>query len=206
MKKTLLTIYLVAIMCIGIGCKKSMPTEYNPKLIGWNLWASGVIDEFKIEMDGTKRIFVIEFADGSKFKSKGPGDEFYNWDDIKEKIKGSVYRWDKGFSGYIYMWKSVENIKYIDTIFTPLKTAAKTFSTPAYVELKATTPTKYKWHNASIQYPAYGECVVIEFKNGTLTMGYYTRIKEWKADVDRTKMSKGQALKNVIRWKLIDLE
>lgn len=208
MKKITLTICLAMIMCIGVGCKN--PTvEYDVETKGWELWATGVVDETRIEINGQVRKFIIEFVGDLKIEEQN----FHNFNEVKEKMSGSVYRYSqRGFGGnYLYMWKEGESvtpmsppIKVLDMFATRMKADTEE-KAKINATTRATTLAEYKWHSAAHQPPTPGETVVIEFKDGLLTIGYYTRTKTWKTDVDRKKMSGGLPLKNVSRWKLVDL-
>jgi len=97
MKKMLLIIYLVMISFICIGCE-------SPPDKGWELWISGTVDKTSIQINEYKKTFIIEFEGNLEFKSS----RFYNFKEVEEKTKGSVYRWS-GTRSY-YMWVPSDDI------------------------------------------------------------------------------------------------
>lgn len=202
MKKTLLAIYLITILFICTGCGKE-PPEFDSKSKGWELWASGIIDKISTKIDGTKRTFVIEFEGDLRFESK----RFHNFEDIKKKTKGSVYRWS-GFNTY-YMWVPNENIDVssIKEIKQPIRPIMPKTIIPTINNTKILMPLiRYEWQNIRSKQPPFEQTAIIKFKNGLITIAYYKRPGIWKAEIDRNKMSGGIPLKNIVQWKLVDLK
>ncbi len=215
MKKMIFTIFTMAIISIVLltmtGCE-TRPTEYDHKAKGWELWAGGQVDKANIIMHGTVRTFVVEFEGDLKVE----GDDFYNFNDIVEGTNGSIYRWNTGV-GSVFMWVPTEGstsvrksvvVKRLIEALSPPPELEKALASriEADAATKKPTPAKHEWHSAIHQPPDADQTVVLEFEDGLLTVGYYTRTKEYKTDVNRRKMSGGIALKNVVRWKSINLE
>lgn len=209
MKKTILTICAVTMLLIGC---ETRPTEYDHKAKGWKLWASGTVDKANTIVKQNNRKFVVEFEGDLKVE----GNDFYNFNDIVEGSCGSLYRWNTGVD-YIFMWvpaedstsvrKSIVVKKMIEALRPPSELEEALASRiEADAATRRSTSAKHEWHSATHQPPDTDHTVVLEFEDGLLTVGYYTRTKEYKTDVDRRKMSGGIALKNVVRWKSINLE
>lgn len=210
MKKIILTFCAVTMLLIGCD---TPPPEYDHNMDGWTLWASGMVDKAFIDIDGKIRKFIVEFEGNQKVETN----KFYNFNDIVDGTEGSVYKWPSPNTGDYFMWvprdestsvkRSVVAKKLFD-VLSPPPELEKALASRIKVDAATMepTPTKYEWHSATHQPPDTDQTVVLEFEDGLLTIGYYTRTKEYKSDVGRRKMSGGIALKNVVRWKLIDLE
>lgn len=204
MKNLMMTICLAMVVLAGVGCRDTVP-KYDPNKNEWKLWAKGVVEKAYIRTSSGTRNFTIEFVNSSDvFKNS----TFLNFNDVKVGDRGCIYVW-VGWEKY-FMWVPS------DGIFNSFaKKEADPISVKDFIaDMKPTTPkppiviipTKYEWQSAVHQPPAFNKTVIIEFEDGLLTMGYYTRTKKWKTDVGRRKMSGGVALNSVARWKLVDLE
>lgn len=180
---------------------------------GWELWREGTIERKKIVMEknGTAEVrkFVLEFENGEDVKSG----RFHKWEDIKEGSTGHLYCWDGMDSDNTYMWVSkggvsVSSLKKKEKpkggLFLTVKTG-KFYSEDAKDEEVTPLPKRYEWHNL-VTSPPIHQIVLVKFKNGIVTTAHYTPMKEWKAEIDRKKLSGGIALKNVVQWKIVDLE
>jgi len=210
MKKTSLAIYLIVILFICIGCED--PPDYDSKSKGWELWASGIVDKISIQISGTKRTFIVEFEGDLKFKSS----HFYNFEEIKEKTKGAIYRW-ANLNTY-YMWvPSKEFIafpknerkqpiipKIITSTIEPISIEPIKSITPIINNTKILTLSK--WQDIALKLPPFNQTAIVKFENGLITIAYYERPGMWKAEINRKKISGGIALKNIVQWKVIDLK
>ena len=196
MKKTLSTICLMTILFICIGCDLK-PSEFDPKSKGWELLISGIVDEVCFAITENKKIYIIKFKESSQIKVN----RFHNFHDIKEQDKGSVYKWkgDLRKGRYYYMWCPDDNID----IPPENKKIAQT-STPKIVY--DISIAKYKWQNVKTKLPSFYQTVLVKLENNLVTTAYYTQRNIWKAEIDKNKMSGGMPLKNIIQWKLVDLE
>jgi len=201
MKKKLLIICLIMISFICIGCETE-PSEYDPKSKGWELWISGVVDEVYVTAITNKRTYVIKFKKKSQFTM----DHFYNFEEIKEKTKGSIYKWTGCLKEtHYYMWVPSNDVDNKEkqsiiskTVIDPIKSVNNT---------EVLKPlTKYEWQDIKVKLPSFNQTVLVKFKNKLVTTAYYTQMGVWKAEVDRKKMSGGISLKNIVQWKSVDLE
>ncbi len=208
MKKTLLTTCLGMMLFVGIGCD-SKPTTFDPMEGNWELWREGTIVRKKIEIKtgGTteKRIFILEFKDGVDVKSS----RIHEYSKINEGGYGRLYCWNGLDNDNTYMWIPSDDVvdssskKEVDPI--SVKDFIANMKPPTSKPI-AIIPMKYEWRSAQSYFPPYYQTVLIRFKDGIVTTAHYTQKKEWKAEIDRKKLSGGIALKNVKEWKLVDLE
>ena len=207
----MMTICLAMVVLVGIGCD-SKPTSFNHMEGKWELWREGTISRKKIEIDtsGTseKRIFILEFKDGIDVRST----RVYEYSKINPPENGRLYCWNGLDNDNTYMWVPSNDI-VVDSL------AKKKLDPSSILSMKKSStdiptpkppiviiPTKYEWKSAQSYSPPYHQTVLIRFKDGIVTTAHYTQRKEWKAEVDRKKLSGGIALKDVKEWKFIDLE
>jgi hypothetical protein len=61
------------------------------------------------------------------------------------------------------------------------------------------------WQNISNN-PTVYQTVLVKFKNGLTTTAYQTKTGDWKADINRDKLSGGIPLKEIVQWKTVNLE
>jgi hypothetical protein len=219
MKKTIMMTCLIMVMLPFMGCD-SKPTDFDHRADGWELWREGQIERKKITMEkngsGEERIFVLEFVNGEDVKSS----RFHKWEDIKEGSTGHLYSWDGMDNDNTYMWVSTGGVAPVaspkkkgDVVI--LKTATdnrqETFIKISPGDLTADgnklkfSVKIYNWQNIMISPPAY-KTVLVKFKNGLVTTAYITSTGDWKSEMDRKKLSGGIALKEVSKWKFVDLE
>ena len=213
MKKTplgiYLIIYLIIILFISTGCDIE-PSEYNPKSKGWELLASGIVSSAYFDFTENKKTYLIKFAGGPQIKTN----RFYNFNDIKIKDKGSIYKWKGDLrDNYYYMWVPDNNI-VTNTSPKNKETTQTLISNKIIDNTEMSNKTiddtkmsiKYEWQNVKIKLPPFYQTVLIKFKNRIVTTAYYTQMNVWKSEIDKKKMSGGIPLKNVVQWKLVDLE
>jgi hypothetical protein len=196
-KKILLIISLITTMFIGLNCDRG-PTEYDPKAKGWKFWVSGVVNKTNIKIERSRRTFIVEFVGDLKVEVL----RFYNFNDIKVGQFGSIYKWPSGYDQYMWVPGDTNEQK----TSTPISTL-KTEPTPEQIIPPPAIPIlKSTWEEANSTLPTPYQTVLIKFKNGIVTTAYCTQTKEWKAEIDKEKLSRGIPLKDVIQWKLVDLE
>ncbi len=210
MKKTIMIMCLAAIMLL-VGCD-SKPLDFDHRTDGWKLWREGTIERKKIVMEKAgasteQRWFVLEFVDGEDVRST----RMHDFDKMKEGETGVLYCWDGRDCDNTYMWIAKEGVASV----SPKKKSdgghALTIKTEKFyteddkVEEVIPPPKRYGW-NTMASSPPIHQTVLVKFKNDLVTTAYYTPLKKWKAEVDRNKLSGGIALKDVVRWKIVDLE
>lgn len=216
MKNAIMTICLAVVMCASIGCD-SKPTTFDHLEGNWKLWREGTIARKKIEIRtrGTteKRIFILEFKDGVDVKST----RIHEYSKINEGESGRLYCWNGIDHDNTYMWVPVDPTNDVALLERIKKLAKewkarenpphKTFEVVQEpVAVAESEVKKQDWKNIKSGKPPFHQTVLIEFKDGLTTTAYYTPEKKWKIDTDRKKMSGGIALKDVAKWKFIDLE
>lgn len=228
-KKIFLTICLAAIMFGLVGCEDP---EWDHKSNGWVLWATGIVDTTRIQVINSTRKFIIEFEGDLKIEASN----FHNFNDIKEKSKGSIYKY-VNFSTY-YMWvpdeeyngasgtvpvkKCKEELNEQTTIAK--KKAAfhkradeitKRRKAEAWMERADEIVTGQQradeigtsWQKANkIENLKANDLVLIQLDNGIVAIGFVTYDKKWKLSLNKDKYEYGRTLTNVLKWKRINLE
>jgi hypothetical protein len=204
MKKILFILILLSITIFS-GCDDT-DINFDPTSPGWELWGTGIVSDLKIESRGSaSRTFTIIFLGGQEIKTNRI---FKNFNEIQKGMKGSIYKLET-FTHTYFLWEEEKSITQ-KSKSAPTKTVnEETKKEIKQIEIETNTPLKkiivYEWQTALMP-PPTNQTVLVKFKNGIVTTAYYTNKGEWKAEVDKIKMSRGMALENILEWKFLNLE
>lgn len=203
---------IVLFLCGCEGGNGSMPTNWDVTSASsaWMEVKTGTILKTKYERkpkcDSTPvcdqyrtchgSTVTIVFVDGSTYLI-GMTRRFGTW---VEGSFGTLYKYDEGRSDDKSWFQWVEDDSMPKKVVKP-----KTAEQPKTEVNTITKAITTEWHNVDYQKPEFNKIVLIEFKNGLFTVAHYNRQKEWKADVDKEKLSGGYPLSKVARWKSVDL-
>ena len=204
-------------MIVLAGCKPE-DDQWDVSEDCWEVWSQGIVTNIAevLVKGSTKERIRYTFDNGAIIEMghiKNPGSvqagstgtlykfTLYNADD-----DDAWFQWVPDENAAISPQKKTSSLMEVET-----KEELLSNNTPepraffAVEDGEVKVKTRHDWQGM-MPPPPVQQTVLVKFEDGLVTTAYYTRTKEWKAEIDRRKMSGGIALKNIVQWKIVDLE